>query len=295
MSSADTPTVDPGQDAAADVRRAEAALVARAVDGDRDAIAEIVRMLQDPLYRLALRMVGRPAEAEDATQEILIRAVTRLATFRGEAKLLTWAYRIGVNYLINLRTRSPQEQRELSLEEFGAGLTDGLAAEDYQGPRAALLSSEVRLNCSQGMLQCLAREERVAFVLGQVFELGSAEAAWILDITPAAYRKRLERAKKRLGAFLGSACGVADPRAACRCSRRVEKAVALGRVDPAAPRYATHPVSPGGRTVLEAEEQMIRLHDVAAVLRGHPDYAAPSERMDAIATLLRSGQFPLLA
>lgn len=297
MSSADVAAGDdPVDDTATteEVRRAEAELVARAVDGDRDAVAQIIRMLQDPIYRLALRMVWRPAEAEDATQEILIRAVTRLATFRGEAKLLTWAYRIGVNYLINLRTRTPQEERQLSLEEFGAGLTDGLAAEDYQGPQAALLSSEVRLTCSQGMLQCLARAERVAFVLGQVFELSSPDAAWILDITPAAYRKRLERAKKRLGAFLGSSCGLADPRAACRCSRRVEKAVRLGRIDTAAPQFATHPVSPGGRTVLEAEEQMIRLHDVAAVLRGHPDYAAPRERMDAIAGLLRSGHFPLL-
>ncbi|SNY88736.1 RNA polymerase sigma factor, sigma-70 family [Nocardia amikacinitolerans] len=277
-----------------DARRAEAELVARAVDGDRDAVAEIIRLLRDPIYRLALRMVWRPAEAEDATQEILIRVITRLATFRGEAKLLTWAYRIGVNYLINLRTRTPQEQQQLSLDEFGAGLVDGLAAEDYRGPQAALLSSEVRLSCSQGMLQCLTREERVAFVLGHVFELSSTDAAWILDITPAAYRKRLERAKKRLGAFLGSSCGIADPRAACRCSRRVEHAVRLGRIDTAAPQFATHPVSPGGRTVLEAEEQMIRLHDVAAVLRGHPDYAAPQAKMDAITGLLTSGRFPLL-
>ena len=75
----------------------EASLVARAVDGDKAALEEVIRLLQDPLYRLALRMVWRPADAEDATQEILIRVVTRLASWRGEAKLLTWAYRIGVN------------------------------------------------------------------------------------------------------------------------------------------------------------------------------------------------------
>ncbi|TQM31579.1 RNA polymerase sigma factor [Nocardia bhagyanarayanae] len=293
MSSADGPASDHSE-TTAEIRRAEAELVARAVDGDRDAVAAIIRMLQDPIYRLALRMVWRPAEAEDATQEILIRAVTRLATFRGEAKLLTWAYRIGVNYLINLRTRTPQEARQLSLEEFGAGLTDGLAAEDYRGPQAALLSSEVRLACSQGMLQCLARDERVAFVLGQVFEVSSTDAAWILDISPVAYRKRLERARKRLAAFLSASCGIADPRAACRCSRRVEQAVELGRIDTAAPQFAAHPVSPGGRTVLEAEEQMIRLHDVAAVLRGHPDYAAPHAKIDAITGLLTAGRFSLL-
>ena len=65
----------------AEAGRAE--LVARAVDGDKAALEEVVRLLQDPLYRLALRMTWRPADAEDATQEILIRVVTRLASWRG--------------------------------------------------------------------------------------------------------------------------------------------------------------------------------------------------------------------
>ncbi|MEU6830373.1 sigma-70 family RNA polymerase sigma factor [Nocardia beijingensis] len=272
----------------------EKAMVARAVAGDRDAVAQVVRLLQDPLYRLALRMVWRPAEAEDATQEILVRVLDHLHTWRAEAKLLTWAYRIGVNHLLNLRRRTPQEAAELSLDAYRDGLADGLAEADYRGPEAVLLTAEVRLTCSQGMLQCLARDERIAFVLGDVFELNSTEAAWILDITPAAYRKRLERAKKRLGNFLNATCGLVDPAAFCRCSRRVDKAVALGRIDPSRPAYTRHPVSAGGRTAAEAERQMIRLHDAASVLRAHPDYAAPRAKMDAIAGLLGSGRFPML-
>ena len=113
--------------------------MARAVDGDKAALEEVIRLLQDPLYRLALRMVWRPADAEDATQEILIRVVTRLASWRGEAKLRTWAYRIGVNYLLNLRRQTPQEAQQVSLDEFRASLADGLADADYRGPEAAML------------------------------------------------------------------------------------------------------------------------------------------------------------
>ncbi|MFD6352580.1 RNA polymerase sigma factor [Nocardia tengchongensis] len=269
-------------------------LVARAVGGDRAAVADVVRLLQDPIYRLALRMVWRPADAEDATQEILLRTVGNLASWRGEAKLTTWAYRIGVNYLLNLKRQTPQEAQQLSLDQFGEGLRDGLAEEDYRGPEATLLTHEVRLNCSQAMLQCLGRDERVAYVLSDVFEVSSEEAAWIVGATPAAYRKRVERAKKRLGNFLQSTCGLANPEAFCRCSRRVEKAVELGRVDPRRPAFAAHPITPGGRGVAAAERQMIRLHDAAAVLGAHPDYAAPQAKMEAIAGLLRSGRFPLL-
>ncbi|WP_245713491.1 RNA polymerase sigma factor [Nocardia vaccinii] len=272
----------------------EADLVARAVAGDRAAVTEVIRLLQDPLYRLALRMTGRPADAEDATQEILLRVVGNLGTWRAEARLLTWSYRIGVNYLTNLRRRSPQERVQLSLDEFATGLRDGLAEQDYRGPEAAVLTREVRLSCSQGMLQCLSRDERVAFVLHDVFELGSAEAAWILGTSPAAFRKRAERARKRLGAFLNSTCGVVNPKAPCRCARRVGKAVELGRVDPRRPALAAHPVTPGGRTAAAAEQQMVHLHDAAAVFRAHPDYAAPEARRDAVAALLDSGRFPML-
>ncbi|MCX4098898.1 RNA polymerase sigma factor [Nocardia sp. alder85J] len=287
-----------GAGAAADAVVAPAAereLVRRAVGGDRDAVTEVVRLLQDSLYRLALRMLARPADAEDATQEILVRVLGHLGTWRGEAALLTWAYRIGVNYLLNLARRTPLERAQLSLDAFGDGLRDGLATADYRGPEAELLTREMRLSCSQAMLQCLARDERVAFVLSEVFDLGSTEAAWIVGSTPAAHRKRLERAKRRLGSFLDSTCGLANPTAFCRCARRIDKAVAIGRLDPAHPVLATHPVTPGGRTAAAAEQQMIRLHDAAAVLRSHPDYAAPQARMAAIAGLLSSDRFPLLA
>jgi len=272
----------------------EAELVARAVDGDKAALEEVVRLLQDPLYRLALRMTWRPADAEDATQEILILVVTRLASWRGEAELLTWAYRIGVNYLLNLRRKTPREAQQLSLDEFRADLADGLADASYQGPEAAVLAEEVRLSCTQSMLQCLERGERVAFVLSDIFELSSADAAWILETSPAAYRKRLERARHRIRAFMESTCGLVNPEAFCRCARRVPKAIATGRVNQRTPSFTAHPVSPSGRGVAEAADQLHRLHDAAAVLRAHPDYAAPQAKVDAIVALLKSGRFPLL-
>jgi len=208
--------------------------------------------------------------------------------------LLTWAYRIGVNYLLNLRRQTPQEANQLSFEEFSDNLADGLSDADYRGPEAVVLAEEVRLSCTQSMLQCLDRGERVAFVLSDIFELSSTEAAWVLDINPAAYRKRLERARHRIRAFMESTCGLVNPEAFCRCARRVQKAVAAGRVDPRARLLTAHPVSPSGRGVAEAAAQLRRLHDAAAVLRAHPDYAAPQSKVDAIVALLESGRFPLL-
>jgi RNA polymerase sigma factor (sigma-70 family) len=269
-------------------------LVALAVGGDKTALEDVVRSLQDPLYRLALRMVLRPSDAEDATQEILIRVMTRLASWRGEATLLTWSYRVGVNYLLNLRRQSPHEARAVTLDQFRRDLADGLAPSDYAGPDADLLAEEVRLGCTQAVLQCLDRDERIAFVLGSIFELPSAEAAWILEITPAAYRKRLERVREKIRSFMESTCGIVNPDAHCRCARRVEKAIELDRVNPLLPVLVGHPVSPGGSELGQVAAQLHHLHDADTVLRAHPDYAAPRARTEAVLALLTSGQFPML-
>src|SRR5437868_13590781 len=76
-------------------------LVVLARNGDADALERLVRAVHDRIYRLALRMTARPTDAEDATQEILIRVVTRLASYRGEAAFTTWVHRIAVNHLLD--------------------------------------------------------------------------------------------------------------------------------------------------------------------------------------------------
>jgi RNA polymerase sigma factor (sigma-70 family) len=148
----------------------EAELVSQAIDGDPAALESGVNLIQDPVYRLALRMAWRPADAEDATQEILIRVITRLASWKGEASLVTWAYRIGVNYLLGQRRKTPLEQMAITFDKFGQNLADGLATADYEGPEAELLAEEIRLSCTQAVLQCLDRPARVTYLLGEIFE-----------------------------------------------------------------------------------------------------------------------------
>jgi len=88
----------------------------RALDGDRDAVEQLVRDLQSDIYGLALRMLWNREDAEDATQEILVRTVTRLSQFDFRSKLKTWVYRIAVNYIPSSfangsNTPAPQSSR----------------------------------------------------------------------------------------------------------------------------------------------------------------------------------------
>jgi Sigma-70 region 2 len=96
-------------------------LARRAIDGDREALDLVARSLQGDIYGLSLRMLWNKEDAEDATQEVLVRIVTRLSQFDFCSRLKTWAYRIAVNYILDVK-KSAIESRRLSFEEFGADL-----------------------------------------------------------------------------------------------------------------------------------------------------------------------------
>ena len=268
-------------------------IVDAAKAGERAALEQLVGAVKDDVYGLAIRMLWHPADAEDATQEILIRVVTHLSAFRGEAAFGTWVYRIAANHLLTTRRRRA-ERAALSFDAFAADLAEGLdTAYDPHSVDEELLAEEVKIGCTQGMLLCLDREQRLAYVLGEVFELPGEQAAYILKIEPAAYRKRLSRARERIRWFMAGQCGLVDPGNACRCTRRVGRAIEVGRVDPERLLFAAHPRR--SETVRAAVGEMERLHATAAVFHSHPDYLAPDAVGDKITQLLDSGRYTLLA
>jgi RNA polymerase sigma factor (sigma-70 family) len=273
------------------------ALVARAVDGDPTALDQVLRAIQRDVYNLAVRMLWCPDDAADATQEILMRVVTRLATFRGESAFRTWVFRVATNHLLNVR-KSRVEREEHTFASFGAALGEGLAeppARAADGPDQALLEEEVKIGCTQGMLLCLDRDHRAAYVLGEVFELSGEEAAQVLEITPAAFRKRFSRARERLRAFMSGHCGLVNPDAPCRCARRISHAVSVGIVRPgtllfAAPERAAAERAP----VLAAVDEMTTLYRIAGIYRSHPTYPVPAHALAGIRRTLREGGYALL-
>ncbi len=201
----------------------------RALAGDAAALDELVRTLQGPFFNLARRMVLDPGDAEDAVQEALLRLVTHLAQFDRRSRFSTWALRIAMNACLDARARR-YRLPVLSAEAFGADLADGLDLEAPERPEEAAALTEVKIGCGVAMLSTLDGDHRAAYVLGDILELDSKEAAAVLGIEPAAYRKRLSRARSRVAQVLQSWCGIAREENPCRCHRRLGRARSLGRV-----------------------------------------------------------------
>ena len=214
-------------------------LAKEAIDGDRDAVEQLVRDLQGDVYGLALRMLWNRADAEDATQEILVRVVTRLAQFDFRSKLKTWVYRIAVNYILDVK-KSPVERMQFTFERFAADLAEGLSSDGPADAERSLLTEEVKIGCTLGMLQCLDRPHRLAYVVGEILDLSGPEAADILGIAPALFRKRLQHARASILSFTSTYCGLASETAACACHRRVPAALRVGRIREGALDFAEH-------------------------------------------------------
>jgi RNA polymerase sigma factor (sigma-70 family) len=273
-------------------------LVTRAREGDARALEELIVSVRDDIYNLAIRMLWHPEDAEDASQEILLKVVTHLGGFREESAFSTWVHRIAANHLLNVR-KGRVEREALTFERFGEQLADGLdevAAPAATEPDQALLEEEVKIGCTQGMLLCLDRDDRIAYVLGDVFGLRSEDAAKALGVEPAAFRKRLSRARERLRGFMRGRCGLVSEDAACRCGRRVRRAVETGRVDPQRLLFAGHrdAESRVALPVIEEVGEMEDLHGIAEIFRSHPKYASRERLVDAVRELIRSARHTLL-
>ena len=258
-----------------------------AAAGDSGALERVLASLHDDVYGLALRMLWNREDADDATQEALIRIMTRISSYRGEAAFRTWAYRVAANHVLNWR-KSRAERENLNFRRFADELHEGLEDPDPATPDAGLLAEEVKLGCTLGMLLCLDRDHRLAYVLSDVFDIPSADAAYICDVTPETFRKRASRARARLREFVDINCGLVNKSARCRCDRRVATAVRIGRVRPDDLDFAQHVDADA------AVGDMEQLHDLASLMRSHPDYKAKETVINAIRRVIASGRFRVL-
>jgi RNA polymerase sigma factor (sigma-70 family) len=257
-------------------------------DGDRGCLERLVAAVQDRIYGLALRMLWHPEDARDATQEILIRIVTRLGAFRGASSFATWAYRVAANYLLTARKSRLEEQR-YTFQRFGEELDEGLsdARESPETAETLLLIEEVKIGCTLGMLTCLDRPHRLAYILGEILELEGEEAARILGIRATAFRKRLSRARAAVVAFTRAKCGLVNPERPCRCRRRVSSALRLGRVVPGHLLFASDVTRAREFAAVLAEIRRLEsVRRAAALFRSHPPFAAPADVTHAIRRLL---------
>lgn len=210
-------------------------LVRQATSGDRDALERLIRRHQGWVYNIAVRMVWRTDRAEDATQEILLKIVTRLGSFEGRSRFRTWAYRIAVNHLLNVQ-KSEMERQGVTFSDLGREM-HGLPDLDLPDPKAVpvdlpVLIEEAKVGCTTAMLMCLDRRQRLAFILGEIFGVSDRIGAEVMEVSTDNFRQLLARARRDLYSFMNDTCGLVNPSNPCRCAKKTQAFIDKGYLDP---------------------------------------------------------------
>jgi RNA polymerase sigma factor (sigma-70 family) len=220
---------DPGTDPE------DRALVLRAKSGDAIALEELVVRHQAWIYNIAVRMLYHPQDAEDAMQEILVKALTALSSYEGRSSFRTWLYRIVVNHVLNTK-RGRLEPTTMSFSCYAHGLdrTPALDLPDQSSVPVdlRLLVEEARLSCTAGMLLCLDRAQRLIYVLGEILQVTDGLGAGLLEISRENFRQRLARARRDLHSFMNDRCGLVNRTNPCRCAKKTRGFMQAGYVDP---------------------------------------------------------------
>ncbi len=182
-----------------DPAETEASLLARAQAGDVRAFERLSSAYADRVYMLLLRLLGDRSEAEDVTQEVMLRAWQGIARFRGQSSYFTWLYRIAVNEAN--RALAKRSRRPAADVSIGAHELELPASPAYDPSRQAE-NSELRRAIGRALAQ-LPPPLRTAIVLRDVEGLSTQQAAEIAGVSQAAFKSRLHQARLRVRAAIG--------------------------------------------------------------------------------------------
>jgi RNA polymerase sigma factor (sigma-70 family) len=211
-------------------------LISESLQGDVDALELLIRRHQAWIYNIALRMVYDPDHADDVTQEILRKVVTKLSTYNSAiASFRTWLYRIVANHVISEKRRKilgkNTKLKDSSDEEYS--FNEQLLDKGFgSNPDNKMLVEELKISCYLGALFCLNKKERLVLIMGAILSINDSVGSEIVDTTRANYRKILSRGRKKIFNFMNERCGLLNKNNPCLCSNKLNEAVDGGWLNP---------------------------------------------------------------
>lgn len=211
------------------------ALIQSCLLGNRQALNTLVEKHQGYIFNVALKYFNHIPDAEDATQEVLIKVMANLGSYDpAKAQFRTWLYRITFNHFLNILKKPVEMRYEAGFEYFFKVIGDSQVVELTE-PEERQMHKEIeeaKVSCMAGMIMCLDREQRLAYILGDVFEIDHHLGAEIFEISSDNFRQRLTRARKDLYQWMHNKCGLVNGNNPCRCPKKTKGFIEKGFVNP---------------------------------------------------------------
>jgi len=209
-------------------------LIVETLSGDKVSLNALINKHYAYTFNLCLKMLYSHQDAEDVNQEIWIKAITNLPRFKKKSNFTTWVYRISVNHLLSMKKKSIELSISKGFDGYSENL-DSIASQELNTEEKIVLAAaveEAKISCMSGMLMCLDREQRLIYVLGDVFDVDHRVGSKIFKVSQTNYRKKLSRARQDLFNFMNNQCSLVNKNNPCTCRKKTKGFIKIGYVDP---------------------------------------------------------------
>jgi len=180
----------------------ESALIQGLKAGDESAFKELVDIHKDRVYNTALGIVQNAQDAEDVAQEVFIQVFRSIHSFKGDAKLSTWLYRIATTRSLDLlRSKKSKKRFGIIQRLFGEGGEPEFEIPDFNHPGVALEQKENAARLFKAISQ-LPENQKIAFTLHKLEDLSYQEVSEVMQNTVPAVESLMHRAKLNLRKIL---------------------------------------------------------------------------------------------
>jgi len=211
------------------------ALIQSCLNGSKQALNTLVENHQGYIFNVALKYFNHIADAEDATQEVLIKVIANLGNYdASKAQFRTWLYRITFHHFLNAKKVPIELRYEAGFENFFTTI-EGSKIEELTLEEENKMKwefEEAKVACMAGMIMCLDRAQRLTYIIGDVFDIDHHLGAEIFEISTDNFRQRLTRARKDLYEWMHNRCGLVNRDNPCRCPKKTKGFIEKGYVNP---------------------------------------------------------------
>jgi RNA polymerase sigma factor (sigma-70 family) len=265
----------------------ESVLIEVAQGGNKDALEELLARYQHWIYNLSLKMVFINSDAEDLTQEVLLKIAQSIKSFKMQSAFKTWVYRIVVNHMITMQKRQYEhftnfDEIDLEIKK----LPDLPLSGEYDDAHKVLLVEEAKLGCVAAMLMCLDREQRLILLVADVMGVEESVASEIFNISGSNLRKKLSRARSDLYIFMNNKCGLINETNPCRCEKKTKALIESGYVDSQKLIFANHFIKQVQDEQAILSEALCTLEEQYANLLRSQQFDSPKTMIPKVISLL---------
>jgi RNA polymerase sigma factor (sigma-70 family) len=205
--------------------------IERALNGDSAALKSLILRHQSWIFNIALNMTGDIQHAEDVTQEILIKTISKLSTYDPQkAAFRTWLYRIVANHVINMKESKKEKFFAAHAEDydFDKHFNHQSDMKSLSSARKKEITEETKNYCVLCILLCLTRMERLVLILGAIFDVTDRIGAEICEISRDNFRKILSRSRRKVFNYFNENCSLVNEKNSCKCSELAPQLLKLG-------------------------------------------------------------------